>query len=124
MGAGIDTFLIFGAIATAFGVGSIIANRMLGAPSRRSYLQATTYECGEEAEGEAQIDFPTQHYTFAIIFVAVDVLGFVLALWALTFRSLYSLGSVFWPTFVAVAFTGLALAGIYYALQGEKRWVV
>ena len=124
MGAGIDTFLIFAAIATAFGVGSIIANRMLGAPARRSYLQATTYECGEEAEGEAQIDFPTQHYTFAIIFVAVDVLGFVLALWALTFRSLYALGSVFWPTVVAVGFTGLALAGIYYALQGEKRWVV
>ena len=83
MAAGIDTFLVFGAIASAFGIGSIVANRTLGAKSRKSYLQLTTYECGEEAEGEAQIDFPTQHYTFAIVFVAVDVIGFVLALWAL-----------------------------------------
>ncbi|HXQ93713.1 MAG TPA: NADH-quinone oxidoreductase subunit A [Thermoplasmata archaeon] len=121
MAAGIDTFLVFGAIATAFGVGSIIANRMLGAKPRKSYLQLTTYECGEEAEGEAQIDFPTQHYTFAIVFVAVDVIGFVLALWALTFRGGNDTAVA---VFVAGAFTLLALAGIYYALSGEKRWVV
>ena len=121
MEAGVVTFLVFLGIASAFGVGSIFANRMLGAKPRRSYLQHTTYECGEEAEGEAQIDFPTQHYTFAIIFVAVDVIGFILALWAVTFRAL---ASAWWPTFIAFGFTALALAGIYYALSGEKRWVV
>jgi len=121
MGAGIDTFLVFGAIATAFGIGSIIANRVFGAKSRKSYLQYTTYECGEEPEGEAQIDFPTQHYTFAIVFVAVDVIGFVLALWALTFRTVNDAAV---PILVAVGFTALALAGIYYALSGEKKWVV
>jgi hypothetical protein len=26
--------------------------------------------------------------------------------------------------FVAFGFTGLALAGIYYALSGERRWLV
>ncbi|MCI4329265.1 MAG: NADH-quinone oxidoreductase subunit A [Thermoplasmata archaeon] len=121
MAAGIDTFLVFCGIAAAFGIGSIVANRMLGAKARKSYLQLTTYECGEEAEGEAQIDFPTQHYTFAIVFVAVDVIGFVLALWALTFRT--TNGGVT-PVFIVFAFTALALAGIYYALSGEKRWVV
>ncbi len=121
MEPGITTFLVFAAIAAAFGVGSIAANRMLGARARRSYLQATTYECGEEAEGEAQIDFPTQHYTFAIVFVAVDVIGFILALWGLTFRGV---NSSLVPMFVAFGFTGLAMVGIYYALQGEKRWVV
>ncbi|MGI0131849.1 MAG: NADH-quinone oxidoreductase subunit A [Thermoplasmata archaeon] len=124
MSSGVDTFLMFGAVATAFGVGSIAANRMLGARARKSYLQRSTYECGEEAEGEAQIDFPTQHYTFAIVFVAVDVIGFILALWALTFRSLYAVGSSSWPTFIALGFTALAMIGIYYALYGEKRWVV
>ncbi|HTW77011.1 MAG TPA: NADH-quinone oxidoreductase subunit A [Thermoplasmata archaeon] len=121
MEAGVATFLVFAVIATAFGVGSIVANRTLGAKRRRSYLQRTTYECGEEAEGEAQIDFPTQHYTFAIVFVAVDVLGFILALWGLTFRGA---NSAWFPVFVAVAFTALAMTGIYYALSGEKRWVV
>jgi len=71
--------------------------------------------------GGAQIDFPTQHYTFAIIFVAVDVLGFVLALWALDFRSG---NSALWPAFIAFSFAALALAGIYYALSGERRWLV
>lgn len=121
MSAGVTAFLAFAVIAAVFGGGSLLANRFLGAKRRRSYLQATTYECGEEAEGEAQIDFPTQHYTFAIVFVAVDVIGFVLALWALTFRSVNA--SEF-PVFVAIAFTALAVAGIYYALSGEKRWVV
>ena len=121
MEAGVTTFLVFVVIATAFGVGSIVANRMLGAKRRKSYLQLTTYECGEEAEGEAQIDFPTQHYTFAIVFVAVDVLGFLLALWGLTFRGS---NSGWYPVFIAVAFTGLAITGIYYALSGEKKWVV
>lgn len=121
VGAGVTTFIVFAAVAGAFGVGSLALNRLLGARRRRSYLQRTTYECGEEAEGEAQIDFPTQHYTFAIVFVAVDVLGFILSLWALTFRSV---NSAEFPIFVAVAFTALAVAGIYYALSGERRWVV
>ncbi len=121
MEAGVTTFLVFAGVAAIFGVGSIIGNHMLGAKKRQSYLQKTTYECGEEAEGEAQIDFPTQHYTFAIVFVAVDVMGFILALWGLTFRGA---NSAWFPVFIAIAFTALAITGIYYALSGEKRWVV
>ncbi|MCI4351177.1 MAG: NADH-quinone oxidoreductase subunit A [Thermoplasmata archaeon] len=125
MEAGVSTFLVFGGIAAVFGVGSIVANRVLGAKPRRSYLQTTTYECGEQAEGEAQIDFPTQHYVFAIVFVAVDVIGFILALWGLSFRpSLAAVDFSWWPTLIAFGFTALALAGIYYALHGERRWVV
>ena len=122
MEAGVTTFLVFAALATAFGAGSILLNRVFGAKGRRAYLQTTTYESGEEPKGEAQIDFPTQHYTFAIIFVAVDVIGFVLALWSLTFRTG---GNDAWlPVLVAFGFTALAITGIYYALSGEKRWVV
>jgi NADH-quinone oxidoreductase subunit A len=119
--AGVATFLVFVFVAVAFGAVSLLLNRRLGARRRRSYLDRTTYECGEEAEGEAQIDFPTQHYAFAIVFVAVDVLGFLLALWGLTFRSV---NSAVVPVLVVVAFTGLAITGIYYALSGERRWVV
>lgn len=117
----VTLFLVFAAVAVAFAVGSLWANTFLGARPRRSYLQSMTYECGQEAEGEAQIDFPTQHYTFAIIFVAVDVIGFLLALWGLTFRALQNNWT---PTLMAFGFTALALAGIYYALSGEKKWVV
>ena len=55
------------------------------------------------------------------MFVAVDVIGFILALWALTFRGV---NSSFTPMVIVFGFTVLALIGIYYALQGERRWVV
>jgi NADH-quinone oxidoreductase subunit A len=118
---GVLTFLVFGAVAVAFGVGSILGNRALGARRRRAYLQDLNYECGQEPEGETQIDFPTQHYTFAIVFVAVDIIGFILALWGLNYRTI---NSGWLPTFVAFGFTALAITGIYYALRGEKRLVV
>lgn len=121
MGAGITTFLVFAAIATAFGVGSILANKAFGAKRRRAYLQALTYESGQEPEGETQIDFPTQHYTFAIVFVAVDVIGFVLALWGVSYRTV---NDAWLPTFIVFGFTALAIVGIYYALVGERRFVI
>jgi NADH:ubiquinone oxidoreductase subunit 3 (subunit A) len=121
MGAGVTTFLVFALIACAFGVGSIIANRTFGAKRRRAYLQALTYESGEEPEGETQIDFPTQHYTFAIVFVAVDVIGFVLALWGVNYRSV---NDAWLPTVIVFGFVALAISGIYYALLGERRLVV
>ncbi|MCI4348254.1 MAG: NADH-quinone oxidoreductase subunit A [Thermoplasmata archaeon] len=121
MGAGVTTFLVFAAIATAFGVGSILGNRALGARRRRAYLQALSYESGQEPEGETQIDFPTQHYTFAIVFVAVDVIGFVLALWGVSYRTV---NDALLPTFIVFGFTALAIVGIYYALVGERRLVI
>ena len=126
--AGLASYLVFVFIACAFGIGSLILNKLFGARRRRSYLQDTTYECGEEPEGEAQIDFPSQHYVFAIVFVAVDVVGFILLLWASSFAALTSgpLRSLNLLPMVgiAVGFTLLALAGIYYALRGERKlWV-
>jgi NADH:ubiquinone oxidoreductase subunit 3 (subunit A) len=121
MEAGVTTFLAFAAIATLFGIGSILGNKVLGARRRRAYLQALTYESGQEPEGETQIDFPTQHYTFAIVFVAVDVIGFVLALWGVAYRTVTG---AWLPTFIVFGFTALAIIGIYYALVGERRLVV
>lgn len=121
MAAGVTTFLVFAAVACVFGVGSILGNRALGARRRRAYLQSLTYESGQEPEGETQIDFPTQHYTFAIVFVAVDVIGFILALWGVSYRRV---NDAWLPTFIAFGFTTLAIVGIYYALVGERRMVV
>lgn len=128
MDAGTESFLVFAAIAVLFGVGSIAANRVLGARRVRSYLQDTTYECGEEAEGSAQVDFPSHHYVFAIVFVAVDVLGFILALWAVSLHALSAplAPANFWvvPALVVTLFTAFAFVGIYYVLRGEQSlWV-
>ncbi len=124
MDAGTESFLVFAVIAFAFGIGSIILNRMLGARKVKSYLQDLTYECGEEAEGSAMVDFPTHHYVFAIVFVAVDVLGFFLALWAVSLTVLAKLGVWLIPALVVGVFTAVSLLGIYYVLRGEQSlWV-
>ena len=122
MDTGAEAFLIYMAIAVVFVVATLILNRMLGARKPRTYLQDTTYECGEEAEGEAQVDFPSHHYVFAVVFVAVDVFGFLLALWAVSLSSLLD----YWQTTASIVgvFTVIALIGIYYVLRGEKSlWV-
>jgi NADH:ubiquinone oxidoreductase subunit 3 (subunit A) len=124
MDAGTESFLVFGAIAAVFVVATLILNRLLGAPKTSSYLQGTTYECGEEAEGEAQVDFPSHHYVFAIVFVAVDVLGFLLALWAVSLRAMVGASDWVTPAIIICVFTSVALVGIYYVLRGEKSlWV-
>jgi NADH:ubiquinone oxidoreductase subunit 3 (subunit A) len=117
-----EAFLVYAVVATVFVVATIVLNRIFGARKPRTYLQDTTYECGEEAEGEAQVDFPSHHYVFAVVFVAVDVFGFLLALWAVSLQSLVN----YWETTATIAgvFTVIALVGIYYVLRGEKSlWV-
>jgi NADH-quinone oxidoreductase subunit A len=124
MDAGTESFLVFAVIAFAFGVGSIILNRLLGARRVKSYLQDLTYECGEEAEGSAMVDFPTHHYVFAIVFVAVDVLGFFLALWAVSLKAFAAAGVWLIPSLVVGIFTVVSLLAIYYVLRGEHSlWV-
>jgi NADH-quinone oxidoreductase subunit A len=124
MDAGTESFLVFGAIAVVFVVATLILNKMLGATKVKSYLQGTTYECGEEPEGEAQVDFPSHHYVFAIVFVAVDVLGFLLALWAVSLHQLVANQEWVTPAAIIGVFTAVALIGIYYVLRGEKSlWV-
>lgn len=122
MDSGTLGFLVFIGVSVGFALGSVIMNQIFGAKRKYSYLQRTTYECGQEPEGEAQIDFPSAHYIYAIVFVAVDILGFVLALWAVSFRAFHEA----WSTFAVIlgGFTLLALAGIYYVLRGERSlWV-
>ncbi len=124
MDAATESFLVFAVLCGVFAVSSLLLNRMLGAKRVLSYLQDTTYECGEEAEGEAQIDFPSHHYVYAIVFVAVDVMGFVLALWAVSLRALVFLNEWIVPTVIVGVFTMIAMIGIYYVLRGEKSlWV-
>lgn len=124
MDAGTESYLVFAVIAGVFAVATLVMNRWLGARPVTSYLQDTTYECGEEAEGEAQIDFPSHHYVFAIVFVAVDVMGFILALWAVSLKVLVGLSEWVVPTLIVGLFTVIALIGIYYVLRGEKSlWV-
>src|SRR2546427_8002432 len=70
--------VIFALIALLFPLGTFFATRLFR-PDHPTPLKDLTYECGEEPEGEAQIQFHFQYYMFGLIFVVFDVAaGFLL----------------------------------------------
>ncbi|MCK5547716.1 MAG: NADH-quinone oxidoreductase subunit A, partial [Thermoplasmata archaeon] len=89
-------------------------------PRKPSELKFTTYECGEEPIGEAQIQFHFQYYMFAIIFVVFDVVAVFLLLWALMFSELPLAENlaVHIAVVIFVITTGVA---VVYALKKEKE---
>ena len=71
-----------------------------------------TYECGEAAEGDAQIDFHFQYYMYGIMFVVADILTVFLLLWGVGYDQLTD-----WAKFMVFTFLGLMLVGVWYALK-------
>ncbi len=75
----------------------------------------TTYECGEEPIGDAQIQFHFQYYMYAIIFIAFDLVTVFILLWSLVFADISELGKIY-----MLMFLGVLLAGVAYALKKEE----
>jgi NADH:ubiquinone oxidoreductase subunit 3 (subunit A) len=71
-----------------------------------------TFECGEEPEGDAQIDFHFQYYMYGIMFVVADILVVFLMLWGIGYDGLSD-----WAKFMVFTFLGLMLLGVWYALK-------
>jgi len=117
----LDTYLpiaIFAVIALGFPVISFFASRFFR-PTKVTALKRETYECGEVPIGEAQVQFHFQFYMFAIIFVVFDIVTVFLLIWALNFASLSDDAKI-----LMLAFFGLLLVGVFYALRKEERlWI-
>ena len=56
--------------------------------TRFSEEKLTTYECGENPQGSAWIQFNIRFYVFALIFIVFDVEAVFLLPWAVVFRKL------------------------------------
>lgn len=88
-------------------------------PNRPSKWKDTTYECGSEPVGEAQIQFKFQYYVFGVVFVVFDLIATFLMIWAVAFSDLTDTGK-FW----AVLMLGILLLGVFYALKKEEKlWI-
>jgi len=112
---------IFALVAILFPVLAFYMSRFFR-PTKYSALRETTYECGEVPIGQAQIQFHVQFYVYAIIFVVFDIVTVFLLVWALTYSSQFSgfRDDMFiMPIISAVAFLGILLVGVYYALKKE-----
>ncbi|MDR0198762.1 MAG: NADH-quinone oxidoreductase subunit A [Methanomassiliicoccaceae archaeon] len=88
-------------------------------PNKPSQWRDTTYECGSEPIGEAQVQFKFQYYVFGIIFVVFDLIATFLMLWAVAFDALSDMAKLW-----AVLFLVILLIGVAYALKKEgKIWI-
>ena len=88
-------------------------------PRRFSEEKNTTYECGENPEGSAWVQFNIRFYVFALIFIVFDVEAVFLFPWAAVFRELGMLAFVEGLVFIGILVVALA----YVWRKGDLEWV-
>ncbi len=89
------------------------------APSNPSADKLATYECGEEPEGSAWVQFNIRFYVVALIFLIFDVEVVFLFPWAVVFGELGLLAFVEMAIFLLILMVGLA----YVWKKSDLDWV-
>ncbi len=91
----------------------------LVAPSKKSKEKLETYECGEESEGSAWLQFNIRFYVITLIFLIFDVEVVFLFPWAVVFKDLGLLAMVEMAIFLVILIVGLA----YVWVKADLNWV-
>ena len=91
----------------------------LVAPSKKSKEKLETYECGEESEGSAWLQFNIRFYVIALIFLIFDVEVVFLFPWAVVFKDLGLLAMVEMAIFLVILIVGLD----YVWVKADLNWV-
>jgi len=124
-GAPSSSFLASYSSVLAFllvGIGFVVVNLIVWKilrPERFSEEKNTTYECGENPQGSAWIQFNIRFYVFALIFIVFDVEAAFLLPWAVVFKELGALAFVEGLVFIGILAVGLA----YVWSKGDLEWV-
>ena len=95
----------------------------LVAPSNKTKDKLDTYECGEEAEGSAWLQFNIRFYIIALIFLIFDVEVVFLFPWALVFKEMGLLALIEMGIFLLILIAGLAYVWVKSDLDWVKRKV-
>ena len=77
------------------------------APFSRNPIKESIYECGEEIEGGAWVQFNIRFYVIALIFLIFDVEVVLLFPWAVVFKDLGLIAFVEMFIFLAILAVGL-----------------
>jgi NADH-quinone oxidoreductase subunit A len=124
-----SAILVFIVVALGFLVVNLIAWWVLR-PSRFSEEKLTTYECGENPQGSAWVQFNIRFYVFALIFIVFDVEAVFLLPWAVLFgqarNSLNAADQALLPLYFAEAlvFIAILVVGLAYVWRkGDLEWV-
>lgn len=116
--ASYSAVLAFLVVAIGFVTVNLIVWKVIR-PSRFSEEKNTTYECGENPEGSAWVQFNIRFYVFALIFIVFDVEAVFLLPWAVVFRELGLLAFVEGLVFIFILVVALA----YVWRKGDLEWV-
>lgn len=120
--------LIFIIGSIIFVCGGLITSRLIR-PSRPNKEKLTTYECGEDPQGNAWGNFNIRFYIIALIFILFEVELIVLFPWATVFAdaSLQEATNGLWGWFslIEVAiFISILILGLAYAwVKGYLDWI-
>lgn len=88
-------------------------------PKRDEKYKYETYECGLETQGETWVQFKTNYFMYALVFVAFDVETVFLYPWAVKFKMLGTFAIVEMFIFIAIL-----LLGYWYAWkEGALEWM-
>ena len=93
------------------------------APSNKTKDKLDTYECGEEAEGSAWLQFNIRFYIIALIFLIFDVEVVFLFPWAVVFKEMGLLALFEMGIFLLILIAGLAYVWVKSDLDWVKRKV-
>jgi len=79
-------------------------------PHKPNPIKNATYECGLETIGKTWVQFNFRYYSYALIFLALDVLIVFLYPWAVSLRQLGAPGLVAMLVFIAIISVGYIYA--------------
>ncbi|SKC03571.1 NADH-quinone oxidoreductase subunit A [Sphingobacterium nematocida] len=99
------------AVATGFGVLTIVGTHLLG-PKVRSEKKLSSFESGVEVIGNARQPFSIKYFLVAILFVIFDIEVIFMYPWAVNFREFGVEGLI--EMFV---FMGMLLLGFIYVIK-------
>jgi NADH:ubiquinone oxidoreductase subunit 3 (subunit A) len=102
----IGLFLVIGVIVP---VVPLLASYLL-APRKPNPIKQSTYECGIETVGESWVQFKSQYYIYALVFLVFDVETVFLFPWALALQKLAIFAVIEGIIFILILLAGLTFA--------------
>ena len=88
------------------------------APKKPSTRKEEIYECGIETKGNIRVQFKSQYYIYALIFLVFDIETIFLFPWAVALGKLPLFAVIEGVIFIAILFAGL----VYAMRKGALAW--
>ncbi len=114
------TVLIFALLGIVLVYVPLLIQKLV-APSQKTPDKLANYECGEEPEGSAWVQFNIRFYVIALIFLIFDVEVVFLFPWAVVYRDFLPFGKFIFIEMV-VFLAILTFGYVYVWKKGALDW--